>query len=247
MANSTSLFKYRAFNKTSIELLVNRELWFAKPETLNDPFEAMPSFSRALDAAWNEYSDNNFEKSDIENKLKNLLKNVGICSFSRTRKNQLMWAHYADEHNGFCIGFNRKEINVQEDVPISVDVKYQSDLPYKGILERFSIFKKMDLPNGLQEIQGDIMYSIIGTKYTNWKYEKETRLVRNSSGALKFHPKAINSIAFGLRMRDKDKKTLYKLLNGREWSHVKWYQAEKVSGKFALNFKPLKNITRHSS
>jgi len=247
MAASSSLFKYRAFNKASIELLVNRELWFAKPESLNDPFEAMPSFDRALDAAWDEYSDARIKKSDIENKLKNLLKNIGICSFSRTRKNQLMWAHYADEHNGFCIGFNKIVLNKENQDLFTVDVKYQSDLPYKGILERFSVFKQLNLPNGLQEIQGDIMYSIVGTKYTNWKYEKETRLIRNDYGAIKFSPKAINSIAFGLRMSERDKKTLYQLFKGNQWSHVKWYQAEKVPSKYALEFKELKNITRHST
>ncbi len=43
-------FKYRKFDKSSLELLLNRELWFAKADTLNDPFEASSSFSNVLNA-----------------------------------------------------------------------------------------------------------------------------------------------------------------------------------------------------
>ena len=110
MAKATSLFKYREFNKSSIELLINRELWFAEPKSLNDPFECQRTYSSVLDATWEKHEASESYKLEIDEKLSKYLNKTGICSFSRTRKNQLMWAHYADEHKGFCIGFNQREL-----------------------------------------------------------------------------------------------------------------------------------------
>ena len=107
-----------------------------------------------------------------------------------------MWAHYADQHKGFCIGFNEKIMRETSNYFYSIKVEYQSDLPYKGVIERYESFKTTNIANGLKEIEGDILFSIIGTKYTNWKYERETRLVRPQHGTLKFDPKAVISIAF---------------------------------------------------
>ena len=115
MAKATSLFKYKKFNKSSIELLVNKELWFAEPASLNDPFECQRTYSSVLDATWDKYDASKSEKLEIDKKLTKHLTETGICSFSRTRKNQLMWAHYADEHKGFCIGFNHSVLKSTSD------------------------------------------------------------------------------------------------------------------------------------
>lgn len=49
------LFKYRKFDKACLELLLNRELWFATPASLNDPFEGESTFAEVLEAVWNKY------------------------------------------------------------------------------------------------------------------------------------------------------------------------------------------------
>jgi len=237
MSTQTSLFKYRPFNKSSIELLVNKELWFAQPETLNDPFECQTSFERVLETVWDRKQITPSLQKNIKEELDKRLSNLGICSFSRTRKNQLMWSHYSDEHRGFCIGFNENILKKTSDKFQSIPVVYQADLPYKKILERFEYYEEHEPNiNGMSEVLGDILSSIIGTKYTNWKYEKETRLVTFNYGVLKFEPKSIVSIAFGLRMEERDKVTLKKLLSSNEWNHINWLQAQKAKDKFGLEF-----------
>ena len=240
MAIATSLFKYRTFNKSSIESLINRTLWFAGPRTLNDPFECQLTYKNALEATWSKFKVSEESKKDIDNTLKKYLMEAGICSFSRTRKNQLMWSHYADEHKGFCIGFNQKTLVATSERFFTIEVDYQSELPYKKIIERLGRFEQFRGNSNVNDVVSDILYSIIGTKYSNWTYEKETRLVRHSHGPLAFTPKAINSIAFGLRMSERDKATLNALLSGGDWSHVKWYQAEKSKDRFALEFQQIK-------
>jgi len=236
MIKPTILFKYRKFDKGGLELLLNRQLWFATPASLNDPFEGESSFSGVLKAVWENYPFPDSERAQYKEIIGNQLKNTGICSFSRTRKNQLMWSHYADEHKGICIGFKENLLRPEGSNVYPIDVTYQADFPFKEIIERFKYYEQYLGMNNINNIAGDVFYSILGTKYSSWKYEKERRLVFCKSEAKEFKPEAINSIAFGLRMSERDKQTLRQLLSGQEWRHVQWYQAVKSKTKYALEF-----------
>lgn len=44
----------------------------------------------------------------------------GICCFSTSYANPLMWSHYGEQHNGICVGYNRK----RKPVPILKKVEY---------------------------------------------------------------------------------------------------------------------------
>lgn len=237
MARATSLFKYRDFSKNSIELLLNRELWFAQPETLNDPFECQLEYLRILKGTWQKSDLSKMDKKLITKSIERILEEVGICSFSRTRKNQLMWAHYANEHYGFCIGFNEKLLQNSNPTIRAIDVEYQSALPTMELIKHLDSIGFKQYNGSAENIATAILETIIGTKYTNWSYEKERRLIQPKYGAIKFQPKAIVSIAFGLRMTTRDKKTLKSLLKENEWNHIKWFQAEKSDKKYALEFK----------
>ena len=239
MITPTNLFKYRKFDKGSIELLVNRELWFANPSSLNDPFEGESSFSEVLQAVWEHYPFPEGERKKYKEIIEKQLQTTGICSFSKTRKNQLMWSHYADEHKGICIGFNERILRPDGSNIYPLDVTYQAEYPFKEIINRFKYYEQFPRVNTRQSIAGDIFCSVLGTKYSSWKYEKERRLIIQKSQAIKFPEKAVNSIAFGLRMAERDRLTLRKLLSGSEWKHVKWYQAVKSKTKYALEFQKI--------
>jgi hypothetical protein len=230
------LFKYRKFDKTSLELFINRELWFAKADTLNDPFEANDSLSNVLKAIFEHYPLPADMRVKYEESIKGTLHNIGICSFSKARKNQLMWSHYADEHKGICIGFKEEYLNKNGVTFHSTNIEYQDNYPFDDLINRIHYFEKAKFLNGLNSIAGDILLSILTTKYTSWKYERERRLLVENYGARKFEPLAVNSIALGLRMEERDKKTLKKLLSGPEWSHLKWFQSVKSPIKYSLDF-----------
>lgn len=231
------LFKYRKFDKSCLELLLNRELWFAAPASLNDPFEGESSFSEVLDAVWAIYPFPESERKTYHDTIAQQLANTGICSFSKARKNQLMWAHYADEHRGVCIGFKEHLIRTETSNIFPIDVTYQDEYPFDEIIKRLDYYEQFPDTNNFASIAGDIFYSVLGTKYTSWCYERERRLVYAKSQAIKFDPQAVNSIAFGLRMPERDKQTLRQLLSGSEWKHVQWFQAVKSKTKYALEFK----------
>ena len=236
MSKILSAFKYRAFNQSSIELFINRELWFAKPDTLNDPFECQMIFDNILKSIWSNYPVEDILKTKIEEAIKINLSKAGICSFSQTKKNQLMWSHYADEHRGFCIEFDRKTL-VNESLHVGeIEVIYQSDYPHKAIfdlLEYLINYNKTDISEAMIT---SIAFIIMRTKYTHWSYERELRLTRDHYGSSSFSTKSVKSISLGLRMDERDKKTLRELLSTNEWSHVRWFQAQKSTKKFGLVF-----------
>jgi hypothetical protein len=235
VAKSNSLFKFRSFNKASMELFVNRKLWFARPDSLNDPFECQFDFENWFELGLFPHTS----ESDIITIKKNAsdrFNNLGVCSFSKTRKNLLMWSHYADEHKGFCIGFNETILSKTTAVIKAVDVKYQAERPQKSVIKSF----KVDEGKPEVILDPEAMYSIVGIKYTHWKYERERRLIMAYSNAYSFKPESVVSITLGLRMPKRDKDTLKQLLSSSQWSHLRWYDTEKVKGRFALDFVQVK-------
>jgi hypothetical protein len=236
VARSNSLFKFRPFNKASMEIFVNRKLWFARPDSLNDPFECQFDFENWVDELSLPPHIPNSERIEIKKSASNVFNNLGVCSFSKTRNNLLMWSHYADEHKGFCIGFNETILSKSDAGIKAVDVKYQAETSQKSVFKSFEV----DGDKVVVHLDYEAMHSIVGRKYTHWKYERERRLIVASSNAYSFKPESVVSITLGLKMPERDKDTLKQLLSSSQWSHLKWYNAKKVKGRFALDFVQVK-------
>ncbi len=231
-------------------MLINKQLWFADPETFNDPFDCRVDYKAALNKAIDKldaYEDLDIKK--ISSRLSQSISKARICCFCETKKNQLMWAHYTDEHKGFCIGFNVNDLlsNGNNITTGILPVKYTSIAPYEQIAKDLELLRGNILNSELSEA---FLRSALATKYTGWKYEKEVRLISTKIKVLDFLPKSINSITFGLRMKDKDKQTLKQLLSGQEWNHIKWYETNKAQDRYALSFNLIKqasNIKQYSN
>jgi hypothetical protein len=230
------IFKYRTYNATSLELLVNRELWFAQPDSFNDPFDCSMDYEIFLVKAIKLLSLEDFDKEYILNYLRKIIADVRVCCFCETKKNQLMWSHYADEHKGFCIGFDKKQLVDNQTSEFASQVDYVSREPYAGIIEGFELLNDYNREIKDKDIVREILRRTLTTKYTGWKYEKEYRLISTKQSVLRFEPKSINSITFGLRMNIEHKKVLRKLLASQEWSHIKWFDTSKTKNKYALSF-----------
>ena len=44
------LYKYCAYSTNSLSILINKQIWFAKPESLNDPFDCKIDFMPEIKA-----------------------------------------------------------------------------------------------------------------------------------------------------------------------------------------------------
>ena len=119
-----SLYKYRKFDTNALRILESKELYFATPETLNDPLDCqLPVLTllnqviasepagrpRDLLLKLRDMNVTNRETGEVEfahRTFETLPLTTGVLSLSRNPTDALLWSHYADGHRGFCIGFD---------------------------------------------------------------------------------------------------------------------------------------------
>lgn len=114
---------------------------------LNDPFELL-----GIDR-----SNRSFRKEFME-KRKRIDKTKGLICFSLSWNNPLMWGHYAEKHTGMCLGFD-----IPKDMLKSV---IYSDKLINMSLESPQVY-----------FEEDALDKLMVTKFADWKYEREMRLV----------------------------------------------------------------------
>ena len=135
-------------------------------------------------------------------------KKCGVYCFSKGFDSHLMWAHYAEKHQGFCIEYDYSII----DNPFIVPVSYMSELP------RITVDEFLLLPN--QTLQ-----KLWAVKNYGWAYEKEHRLIypnmegerlKKISDGISSDLK-VTSVIVGYRISEKLKEELRKLCLERAW------------------------------
>lgn len=154
---------YKYLSPERIDFFEEGHLRMAQPSALNDAFECLsflPVFedtdavkTRAL--VWECY----------RTALEHLNAKIGILSFSKRWAVSAMWAHYADQHRGLCVGFDRsdpffKAMSDKKEYGCLYDVEY--------------VLEKM-----LWRVQGkeDPDISIFFIKSLDWVYEQEVRAI----------------------------------------------------------------------
>ena len=97
------VFKYRALNKNSIQSLIQRELWFATPASLNDPFECQFDFNGIYKKLDEIDHLSLLEKSNVKSAITKAIEEQGIYSTAMRSDNQIMWAHMGMIIVGFVL------------------------------------------------------------------------------------------------------------------------------------------------
>jgi hypothetical protein len=123
----------------------------------------------------------------------------GIASFSETNKNLLMWSHYSDSHQGFCVEYDAHRI-------------YDITVNYLNKLDKLIVFHKIIYEPGYPIIDPYItsfdtkeFLKMITIKSDIWSYEIEWRLVyyKFPDVSLDFPDDIIKSIYFGVNCTEK--------------------------------------------
>lgn len=120
-----------------------RRIKIAQFQDLKDPFELLPP----------DLSDKSMRKAFRAFK-KVMEQSNGILCFSRTKREPLLWSHYADKHRGMCLGFDVLDDTLRK-------VEYVS--------ERLIFESESDLTKGMA------IRLLLSTKYEGWRYEEEER------------------------------------------------------------------------
>ena len=202
----------------------NLQIHFSRPEHFNDPFDCQMEYLRALEDALEGVALNDHYSVELlKDKLEDVLSRIGVCCFCRAKKNQLMWAHYAEKHTGICIGFNRRELLRNLSVTGVEDVAYQSQHPLHNISGQIALLAHDEVPS-MKRLLEVFIHPLLKTKYSYWKYERETRFIAPNSGLQSISNRAIQSLTFGLKTSDEDKERVYEELKKPQWKHVLLFQ-----------------------
>ncbi len=211
------VYKYRKGKEDDLEALENNQYWAASIEQLNDPCEAITDtkkikkllnyIGQKVGAKTSDdfklINDNTDDVLSLENKM-------GIYSLSKTPLDELLWVHYANSHEGFCIEYDLNTLlkNDGENHVHSFPVSYSKKPPSIGYLDI---------------IKSKMIKKFAFYKSKKWKYEKEHRIVTSKIGLNSYDFKALKSIYFGLKISEPAKNNILNLLNGRG---INFYQIE---------------------
>ena len=141
----------RVYYMTSLEvalkhIISEQRMKVSRFQDLNDPFEL---------------TSHDIGDKNVRAKLRAFTaeadKRFGLICFSDNWKSPVMWAHYADKHNGVCLGFD-------------ISDGYLTPLQYVDA-RILHIFDKEVLTN--DQLIDQMLYH----KATEWKYEREIRTI----------------------------------------------------------------------
>lgn len=215
------LFKFTKINKNLLKSLVNSEIYFSRPDSLNDPFDCRVDIQKALENAISKSLSPSRERletfrgmSSFYKKLQSDLEKIGVCSFSLELKelaSSLMWAHYADNHRGICLKyrFPVSFFDTRADHILGVDkIDYGINPLSDWFLEKALKMKSFE------EFSEKLITKVLTVKAKPWNYEKEVRIVRRTKGPEVIDREYLKQVCFGLKTSEDDITLIRKLLNG---------------------------------
>lgn len=234
------LYRYRKglYNASTninfdIDNLIISSIKLSSPLNFNDPYDC--TFCVNFEEFYKKYAKlkpNIFFKNKSKQKssiclddLKNILNHIRettfIGCFTETYNSILMWSHYANNHQGFCIAYDFKDLNTLIPLPVI----YTNKMP--NLVEL----------NAMNDYDG--MKECFLIKSIEWKYEKEWRLIRSSNSPAKFldiNMPTPSAIYLGCRAITKLQTNLMSLC---EEKNIPLYKMHLKENKFELIAKPI--------
>ena len=204
-------------NKRDICSLQDSYLYAASFTEMNDPFEC--SLQVPI------IESNNILLTHIIQQIST----IGIYSLTIDKRNfpsnEIMWAHYANAHRGFCIEY---------DFDFLISSMKNTDY-----WQSVKVSYKNTPPQMVYTTYNNLLDEIIGTKSYNWNYENEVRLVFRQCGIKQYksctYP--ITGIYFGLNINENDRNSIIQSLADKK--HIHFYQMGRKEDTYELTFMEL--------
>lgn len=222
-----------------IKLLSQDRIYVPTPKQLNDPTESLvddSALNTILDflkqLSKSETSIKRLKDSYVE--LKKTIETNGVYSLSKTPISELMWAYYANGHNGYAIIFDTdvlyKSLNGGTRFANihAFDVDYVSSIP------------KINASLFYDKSTTDFLRRFIGCKSKSWEHEQEYRLIFDKGGEIKhIDYRAIKGFVFGSLMPQTDIEYIMNLFKGR---HLVYYKIKLNPKKYQLYTDELEDL-----
>lgn len=164
-----------SLNELKLKTLIDNNFWLSTAKNLNDPFEIKTLFVEEEKLKKYNYP------VEVINKLKDFFYNAFLigCFSSNLTNNMPMWAHYANNHTGFCVEYkiNKPELFYPifyepSRSPASNTFMKCLYLMRKAHENTITTKEKNDL-----ELYTNLIYHNSIIKSDMWKYENEYRLL----------------------------------------------------------------------
>lgn len=233
------LYKYYNDSQNSINSLLEGYFYFPSPKNLNDPFECLNNREKQiLSAAKN-------KEKIVEHR-----ENIGICSFSLTNDNPLMWGHYTNNYHGFCLKFDNKAIKASKDLLLKTHVSYLKNyVPVNSSLRE--AMKEVSEAPISEMLKNSINHNLISSfeycwKHDDWKYEKEFRFLSVSANKFNrkyfYDKKCLQEIYIDYRMRSRNRNifNLLMFILKNKYPHVKAFEVKPNPLQVKFDFIPIK-------
>jgi len=166
--------------------------------------------------------------------------NIGVLSLTKCPLNLLMWAHYANCHQGFVLEFDENHEYFNRRLSETDELRYMRKVDYQSDRPKVSLMKVES-------------FDVFLIKGKEWEYEQEWRMLlplRDADKVISMKPhdihlykipfSAIKSVILGDRVTTEIRKEAKHLIVGREeLSHVRLYQSRVDEKEFKLNIEEL--------
>lgn len=175
-------------------------------------------------------------ESEVGDRLRKIIesKNDGTLRcfcLSEDENNATMWAHYGDVNKGCMFGFGHLEEKGTQFLAAE-KVSYTADPPVVGSALDILLYGPSAALNKRTRL------AIFCNKEINWAYEKEWRVMINRSAPnqekfsdLLFYPEELTSVTFGLKVQDKDREEMLKLI-AKTYPHCGVFEIKLNNGTF---------------
>ena len=241
MSDAYSFFKFSRIDKYLVKSIVDSELWCASPETLNDPFDCQidlrKSFANAEARATSPRKEQLLavlNDTDLLEKWTWKLKSAGVCAFSMSSDNSLMWSHYAENHKGVCLlyEFSESFFSGATDRIIGVSkATYINNFFTEWVETTPSIEDSENFIFELTKIY-------LTVKSELWAYEDEVRILSFSEGPLALPQGCLKQVCFGLQTPKADIELVMSLTSKFAGVDV-FYQMERGPNDFGIQMRKL--------
>jgi len=152
-----------------------------------------------------------------------------VCSFSAICDSIIMWSHYADNHQGFCVEYKLE--------PLMDGHACWYNL-YKVIYspKLYDLTRWAELMIGPNRDQSNPVYPLLATihKFDGWKYEEEWRLVLLDSKLnddRNYNVPTPTRVLLGSKMKTSSKKELREICKDR---NIEVWEMHRVTNSFEL-------------
>jgi hypothetical protein len=236
----TSLFKYCPIGKNQLSALAQKKIWYSKPASFNDPFDTrfhvvgnLHSYVQETDAQklnrifGEDMSDAIVKKKvSLESELMQFrqgIEELGILSLANSNNNLLMWSHYAEDHKGMCLEFERKDGEVLASSDSTQPIFYTDNHP---TLSPKSLLNKAAALTSKKRI----LYA----KSKHWEYEREWRHIVENGNLLHPWPAPLKAVYFGCKVEASDINLVKNVIADPT---INYFQAHQYSDVFGVYFK----------